>query len=145
MSARRVIDDDILPTLVAPHGIDLEQYRDTVLERFANPNLAHTTAQVAMDGSQKLPGRILGTALDRLEVGHTPLGLALAVAAWITFIASTLEECGLVLDDPLAELLQTAVGSADAVSVDPAGLVARVLGLGKLFPAVLRDSTAFRD
>src|SRR5665811_2452905 len=87
-------------------------------------------SQIAMDGSQKLPNRVLGTVVDRLEAGHTPLGLALVVAAWITFIASTLAQGGPVLDDPLAELLQTVVASADAVSVDPAGLAARVLAMG---------------
>jgi len=142
---RRVIDDDILPTLEAPAELDLAQYRDSVLERFANPNIAHTTLQIAMDGSQKLPNRVLGTVVDRLEAGHTPLGLALVVAAWITFIASTLAQGGPVLDDPLAELLQTVVASADAVSVDPTGLVARVLAMGEVFPPQLRDSAAFRD
>ncbi|RNE62585.1 mannitol dehydrogenase family protein [Cryobacterium tepidiphilum] len=142
--ARAVIDDDILPTLVAPEGIDLGEYRDSVLERFANPNLAHTTRQVAMDGSQKLPGRILGTALDRLEAGHTPNGQALAVAAWISYIAATLEPGGPTLDDPLAAVLQAAVGSADAVTGDPEALVDRVLALDAVFPAALRNSAVFR-
>lgn len=144
-AARRVLDDDILPTLVAPEGMELEQYRDTVLQRFANPSLAHTTRQVAMDGSQKLPGRLLGPAIDRLDAGQTPLGVALAVAAWITYIASTLEQGGPSLDDPLADTLQSAVGAADAVTADPEGVVTRVFGVGQVFPDQLRNSDAFRD
>jgi len=143
--ARRVIDEDILPTLAAPAGIDLGEYRDSVLERFANPNLAHTTRQVAMDGSQKLPGRILGTAADRLAAGHTPHGSALAVAAWISYIAASLADGGPTLDDPMAEALQDAVGSADAVTSDPAGTVDRVLALDAVFPEALRTSPEFRD
>ena len=69
-TARRILDEDILPTLETPAGFDLTQYRDEVLARFANPALAHTTRQVAMDGSQKLPNRILGTAVDRLAAGR---------------------------------------------------------------------------
>ena len=54
-AVRALVDDDVLPTLVAPDGLDLARYRDDVLARFANPNTGHTTVQVAMDGSQKLP------------------------------------------------------------------------------------------
>ena len=55
-----------------------------------------------MDGSQKLPNRILFTALERLGAGSVPQGLAFAVAAWITFVASTLSPGGPHLDDPMA-------------------------------------------
>ena len=52
-------------------------------ERFANTALAHRTAQIAKDGSQKLPQRIIATALDRLAAGAAADHLMLAVAAWI--------------------------------------------------------------
>ena len=59
--ARRLIREDVIPGLVAPDGTDLLGYGDTVLHRFENPALAHRTVQIAMDGSQKLPLRLLGT------------------------------------------------------------------------------------
>ncbi len=143
-AARRILDDDILPTLQAPTGLDLEQYRDEVLARFANPALAHTTRQVAMDGSQKLPNRILGTAVDRLSAGQLPIGLAFVVAAWILFVASTLEPGGPTLDDPLADRLHAAVGSPDALETDAAAVVERVFALQSIFPLPLRESAAFK-
>ena len=143
-TARRILDDDILPTLAAPTGFDLERYRDEVLARFANPALAHTTRQVAMDGSQKLPNRILGTAVDRLAAGQLPTGLAFVVAAWILFIASTLEPGGPALDDPLADRLRAAVGSPDALGSDPAAVIERVFALDDIFPLPLRESAAFK-
>ncbi|TFD46888.1 mannitol dehydrogenase family protein [Cryobacterium frigoriphilum] len=142
--ARRVIDEDILPTLVTPVGMDLAVYRDSVLKRFGNPNLPHTTRQVAMDGSQKLPNRILGSVQDRLQQGETPEGLALAVAAWITYVASTIGG-DTILDDPLAELLQATIGDADAVRTDPNGVVQRMLALGQIFPQAVQQSVAFHD
>lgn len=142
--ALRVIDDDILPTLTAPDGIDLEAYRDSVLERFANPNLAHTTAQVAMDGSQKLPNRLLGTVSDRLAAGVVPEGLALVLAAWITYVAASLRDGAPVLDDPAADRLHAAVGTADAVQVDPAGVIDRLFALSDIFPAAIAGSVPFR-
>ncbi|TFD57642.1 mannitol dehydrogenase family protein [Cryobacterium sp. Hh7] len=143
--ARRIIDEDILPTLATPDGMDLSMYRDSVLERFGNPNLPHTTRQVAMDGSLKLPNRILGTVQDRLQQGQTPAGLALTVAAWITYVASTIGEGGAVLDDPLADLLQAAVGHASTVHTDPNGVVDRVLALGQIFPPAVQASAEFRQ
>lgn len=139
-----VIDDDILPTLTAPAGIDLAEYRDSVLERFANPSLAHTTAQVAMDGSQKLPVRILGTVADRLATGATPRGLALVVAAWIGYVAASTASGGHTLDDPIATVLQRAVGSATELREHPDAVVGRMLALREVFPAEVGESSAFR-
>ena len=48
------------PTLAAPDGLDLPDYCEQLMTRFANPALRHSTSQVAMDGSQKLPNRVLG-------------------------------------------------------------------------------------
>ncbi|MCU1424493.1 MAG: mannitol dehydrogenase family protein [Microbacteriaceae bacterium] len=143
-AALAILDGDILPTLVAPEGIDLAHYRDTVLDRFANPSLAHTTRQVAMDGSQKLPNRMLGTALDRLDAGHTPHGIALGVAAWISYVAASTGERPFHLDDPLAVELQAIVGSTAALEADPEGTVDRVLAVEAVFPERVRGSAEFR-
>ncbi len=50
-----------MPTLTAPEGTDLNAYADALLDRYANPAIRHRTWQIAMDGSQKLPQRLLGT------------------------------------------------------------------------------------
>jgi fructuronate reductase len=139
----RVLNDDILPTLTAPDGLDLTEYRDSVLQRFANPNLAHTTRQVCMDGSQKLPFRFLRTAADRLAAGHTPAGLAFALATWITYIASTSDAGGPPLDDPLAPTLRAAIGSSDELEADPSVAVARLFAIGEVFPREVGTSAPF--
>jgi fructuronate reductase len=74
---------EAIPTL--PTGIGLEPlpYTAALAERFANPALAHRTAQIAMDGSQKLPQRILSTARARLKAGAPANHLMLVVSAWI--------------------------------------------------------------
>ncbi|MEO7124056.1 MAG: mannitol dehydrogenase family protein, partial [Lacisediminihabitans sp.] len=143
--ALRMLNDDILPTLDNLPGLDLLEYRDSVLARFANPALAHTTLQIAMDGSQKMPNRILVTALERLSAGSVPQELAFAVAAWITFIASTLSEGGPQLDDPMAAELGAAVRSADALDIEPDAVVERAFALRGIFPAELASSHEFRD
>ncbi len=81
---RRFVDAlwaEAIPTL--PPGLDPHSYIGDLFERFANSALVHRTAQIANDGSQKLPQRIVGSALDRVAAGASANHLMLAVAAWI--------------------------------------------------------------
>ena len=110
---RRYVDallrDEVAPTLPALPGLDLDEYRMRLLQRFANPALQHKTAQIAMYGSQKLPQRLLGTVRDRLRAGLPIERLALAVAAWIHYQRGV-DETGAryEIQDPLAaELART--------------------------------------
>jgi fructuronate reductase len=94
---------EIEPTLPALPGLDLAAYRASLLRRFANPALAHRTAQIAMDGSQKLPPRLLATLRERLAAGAPIDRLALTLAAWLHHLRGV-DEGGraLAIDDPLA-------------------------------------------
>ena len=139
-AARTLLFDDVIPTLQAPPGLDLAEYAESLIERFANPSTGHTTIQVAMDGSKKLPFRLLGTVADRLAAGVVPEGAARAVAAWMVFVdrGATFTGTSLVLDDPLAvELRQAATGPDD-------GLVDRMLSLGQVFPEAIAGHAGFR-
>lgn len=147
-AARELLLDDVVPTLVAPPGVDLAEYAESILRRFADPSTGHTTVQVAIDGSTKLPIRLLGTVADRLAAGSVPNGAARAVAAWIVFVArgTTFAGAPLVLDDPLAPVLRAAATGPDAgPDTGPdAGLVARMLALRQVFPATLAEHAGFR-
>ena len=107
--------EEIEPTLAGRAGIledaDLAAYRARLIERFANPALAHRTRQIAMDGSQKIPQRWLATVRDRLARDESIERLALAVAAWLHFLRG-IDEAGqrYPIDDPLAADL-AALGS----------------------------------
>jgi fructuronate reductase len=138
--ARRLQRNDIIPTLAAPPGTDLADYGESILDRFANPNLGHTTIQVAMDGSQKLPVRILGTVADRLAAGEVPESAALLVAAWMVFICRGRDVNGrpLILDDPLADVLREAAAGPES------GLADRLLAVQEIFPAAVAEHPEFR-
>ena len=103
-----LMQDEIVPTLPPLPGLDLAHYQQRLLQRFENPALKHQTRQIAMDGSQKLPQRLLDTVRARLAA-DLPIGkLALAVAAWLHFLRGV-DEAGLRYDiqDPMAaELAQ---------------------------------------
>lgn len=142
-AARELMAQDVQPTLHLPAGVDAAAYGRTVLERFANPALRHTTVQVAMDGSQKLPVRLLGTVRDRLADGAVPQWAALAVAGWMAFVARGEDAHGrpLPLDDPMAARLRSAVGTGS----DPVTVAEGLLGVHEVFGDDLRDSREFRD
>ena len=74
---------EAIPTLPEDVGLKPESYTDELTKRFDNPALNHRTAQIANDGSQKLPQRIIATALERAEAGGACDHLMLAPAAWI--------------------------------------------------------------
>src|SRR5256886_2275980 len=64
--------DDAATTLKMPPGADVTAYKRALMERYANPALRHRTWQICMDGSQKLPQRLLGSIRDRLTA-RTPI------------------------------------------------------------------------
>ncbi len=61
------------PTLSMPEGTDLNAYATLLIERFSNPSLRHRTWQIAMDGSQKLPQRLLDPVRLHLQNGGSYL------------------------------------------------------------------------
>ena len=129
---RRLWADEIIPTLVPPEGEDLERYAAALLDRYANPAIRHRTWQIAMDGSQKLPQRILGTLADNRAAGRPSPGLTLAVAAWMRYVGGTDETGGTIdVKDPLADRLKALSDGAQ----DPAGKVAALLGVPEVFTA----------
>ncbi len=125
---RGLMEEEVAPTLGMPGGTDLRAYTASLLERFANPRMAHRTWQIAMDGSQKLPQRLLGTVRDNLAAGRPIAQLALAVAAFLRYTAGV-DEQGRPIDvrDPLAARFKTlAVG-------DPVAQTRAMLGVREVF------------
>lgn len=97
---------EIIPVLAPPPGVSLADYAAALHDRYANPGIRHRTWQIAMDGSQKLPQRILGTLAEGLDRGLPQRGLLLAVAAWMQYTSGrTLSGAEIEVKDPLAERL----------------------------------------
>ncbi len=133
---------EIIPSIAPPPGEDLAAYADALLQRYRNPAIRHRTWQIAMDGSQKLPQRILGTIADNRASGRPSPGLTLAVAAWMHYVGG-MDESGRPIDvrDPLAERLKTLSDPA----LDAAARVDALLGVTEVFPRALATDRGFRD
>lgn len=138
----RLIAEDIAPTLTPPDGVTVVDYGASVLSRFANRALGYRTVQVAMDGSQKLPQRVLHTVADRRAAGAEPRWALLVVAAWMRFVQGQADDGQpLPLDDPLADEIRGCLAAAPA---NPAGVVGALLGLRAIFPAALAEDDVVR-
>ncbi len=110
--------EEITPMLAEPEGEDLNRYCAQLMARYRDTAIRHRTWQIAMDGSQKLPQRILGTIRDNLRSNVVPKGLCLAVAGWMRYVGG-LDENGMTIDvrDPLAARLKhVSDGAEDKVS-----------------------------
>ncbi len=135
-----LMTEEAMPTLPMPRPT-LEAYRDQLLARFANPALKHRTWQIAMDGTQKLPQRLLGTIRDRLEKGQPIQRLALGVAAWMRYVTG-IDEKGQPIDvkDPHAARLRQI---ADGVGRDAGKLAAGLFAVQEVFSFDLPTNPAF--
>ena len=131
--------EDILPTLTAPRGLDLRAYVDSILKRFRNPNTHHELAQIAWDGSQKLPFRILGTIRDALAAGRPIERLCVPIAAWMQFVRQA-ALAGVHVKDPLATRLFEIGRACEGRGATD---TARFLALESVFPAELRADARF--
>ena len=139
---RALMATDAAPTLAVPQGFDLDAYQAELLDRFANPALRHRTIQIAMDGSQKLPMRLLGTIRDRRRAGAEPVAASLGVAAWMRFVSARRSDGGraLTVDDPLAQEIADHLGGHEEAE----RVVDTLLSLRQIFDEELAADAVWR-
>lgn len=138
---RGLMDEEVTPDLPVLAGFDLDAYKASLIARFRNTALHHRTAQIAMDGSQKLPQRLLKSIRARLARGAPFDRLALGVAAWMRY-ATGRNEQGAPIDlrDPMADTLRRC--TAGLTQARP--LLDACLGLTAIFGTDLPRHPGFR-
>ena len=116
-------------------GISLADYADTLCVRFTNKAIAHATYQIAMDGTQKLPQRLLEPALETLKEGRGAETFAIAVAAWMRYVLGE-DDKGIPYDlrDPRSQEIAALLRDVPRSGKD---IAQRLFGLPGLFPASL--------
>lgn len=126
---RDIMLKDVVPLLEAPAGMDLPAYCEAILKRFRNPAIKHFLSQIAWDGSQKLPIRILSSLSEALTRGNDISRLCVPLAAWMRFIRAKAVKAEAITDPLAAELLALGGRLKDDVSD-----VKTVLQLRAVFP-----------
>ena len=83
---RRLMDEEVTPLLAPVPGIDLADYKATLLTRFANPTIKDQTTRICLDGSAKVPKFVLPSLHEALAAGRPAPLLTLALAGWFRYL-----------------------------------------------------------
>lgn len=133
---------EVATSLSVPEGMDIDAYREKLRQRYDNSALQHRTYQIAMDGSQKIPQRLLGTLRHHLKNNGPISACSLALAAWMRYVMGV-DEAGnaIKVQDPLAERLK-ALG--DSAGRNAEQLVDAYLGVEEIFGTDLKKNVRLR-
>ncbi len=103
----RLMNDEVTPLLPPVPGVDLDDYKRTLIERFANPKIGDTLARLCTDGSDRMPKFLLPSIEEALASGRPCRLLTLATAGWFRYLRGA-DDVGtaIPLQDPLADELR---------------------------------------
>jgi len=136
---RHYMTFEALPTLDMPDGIDVQNYIESLISRFANDSLQHKLSQIAMDGSQKIPQRWLAGG-EELLVQKNLSATALGVAAWILYArGKDLEGRSHKVDDPMSKTLN----ELHILHKKPEDLIRSMLAIDDIFPKAFSEDETF--
>lgn len=129
------------PTLSVGSEVDLEQYANSLIERYCNSSLKHRTWQIAMDGSQKLPPRLLESVRWHIRAGNQYPLLSTAIAAWLYYISGT-DENGeeILVKDPQATIFSDIYKNAET----PLAAARSILSIKSIFGDDLTNNPDFK-
>lgn len=136
---QQMISAEIMPSFTPPAELNVTQYSNDILARFRNPAIRHLLAQIAWDGSQKLPMRLLPAISDNLAAGKPIAKLAFAIAAWCRFIIKRYNDNEKLVDPLAGPLLAVAAQCNGNADTD----VALFLAVDAVFPTELSLNTTF--
>ncbi|MGU3575617.1 mannitol dehydrogenase family protein [Brucellaceae bacterium C25G] len=83
----KLTKEEIIPEVPPVLNTDLEDYRQLIAKRFANPKIGDLIRRLCLDGSNRQPKFILPTVADRIKKQKSINGLALVSAFWCRYCA----------------------------------------------------------
>lgn len=118
---RRYMDEEGTPTLLPVPGIDLEEYKRTLIERFSNAEVKDTLARLCLESSDRIPKWLVPVIHDQLAAGRSVRLSAAIVASWARYAEGT-DEQGKPIEivDNLRDVVKAA---AKAQAHDPLAFV----------------------
>ncbi len=124
---RSYMDQDITASVPNVPGINLDEYKDVLIERFANPSISDQVQRLAEDGSQKIRNAIVPPLEYQFANGGSYKHIAFAFAAWLRYLTAVDEQVQAIeIKDPMRDRL---IARAKAAPRDPLSL----LGVEEIF------------
>ena len=133
----KMMDEEVTPILSAVPGVDLREYKKTLIERFANPAIRDQLSRIGIYGSSGIPKFVLPTVEEQLKRGGPIKLLSFTVASWFRYLDG-LDESGkeLPMLDPMASKLRE---RAKAAGKD----ARQLLGMREVFSEELANAPVF--
>jgi mannitol 2-dehydrogenase len=129
--------EEVIPTLPSVTGMELTEYKQTLIERFENPKIRDRLPRLCLNSSAKNPKFLLGSLRDKLQQGGTIDYLSLTIAAWCRCLAGVDEQGkAIAIEDPLADVL---AHKAQQGGIDPRP----ILSVTEIFGDDLPQSSRF--
>ncbi len=128
---RAFLNEEATPILGDIKGINLEDYKNSLLERFANPNIKDSVSRICSESSAKLPKFLIPTLHENLAIGGSVKFATLIIAAWCYYSDKEEDQNGLpleIIDDMHRELHQ----AASKTKIDPFAFIKQESLFGNL-------------
>jgi mannitol 2-dehydrogenase len=138
-AVRKMMDVEVTPLVGEVPGIDLEDYKNTLIERFANPAIRDQLSRIGTEGSARIPKFVLPSVIEQLERGGPIRLLCFTVASWFRYLSGKDDEGRpMPIIDPMADKLRE---RALAGGKDPHSLLA----MREVFSEELANAKPFVD
>jgi mannitol 2-dehydrogenase len=133
----KMMDQEVTPLLSAVPGVDLTEYKKTLIERFANPVIRDQLSRIGIYGSSGIPKFVLPSVEEQLQRGGPIKLLSFTVASWFRYLNGS-DESGkeMPMLDPMAPILRE---RAKAAGKD----ARKLLAMREIFSEELANSPAF--
>jgi mannitol 2-dehydrogenase len=133
----KMMDDEVTPVLSAVPGVDLKEYKKTLIDRFANPAIRDQLSRIGIYGSSGIPKFVLPSVDDQLHRGGPVKLLSFTVASWFRYLTG-LDESGreMPMLDPMAQTLRERAKAAQ-------GEARPLLAMREVFSERLQNSSVF--
>lgn len=134
---KKMMDDEATPTLSPVPGVDLDEYKKAVIERFANPAIRDQLSRIGIYGSSGIPKFVLPSIVEQSKGGGSIKLLSFVIASWFRYLDGV-DESGkeMPMLDPMAPKLRE---RAKAAGKD----ARKLLGIREVFSEELAGTPAF--
>jgi mannitol 2-dehydrogenase len=135
----KMMDNEVTPLLSKVPGVDLTDYKKTLIERFQNPAIRDQLSRLGIYGSAGIPKFVLPSLEEQLQRGGPIKLLSFTIASWFRYLTG-LDESGkeMPMLDPMAKKLRE---RAQAGGKDPHNLLA----MREVFSEQLATAAPFVD
>ena len=109
------MDKEMTPHVGDVPGVDIDWYKQSLIERFSNADIADTVLRICSGGSAKIPGFILPSIQDALDKDAPIRAMTCVVASWLRFCLAEDENSEPIpMEDALADRITAIAKSAKA-------------------------------